>query len=100
MHRTAQALRLMPAWLKKWRLVMADKKQLSELFSGEAPVKRGKAYRLSTATQPANEQPGDQAEAPTTELSRNLEPKNSRKEEAVKRRKLGYEIREDLIRQW
>jgi hypothetical protein len=77
---------------------MADKTKLANLLSGEEPIKKGRGYQLSTA-QPAAVQPSAQEEGPSVETSRNLETKNSRKEEAVKRRKLGYEIREDLIRQ-
>src|SRR5437867_6356878 len=88
----------MHVWLKKWRSVMADKNKLAAALSDEKPIQRGRGYHLSTA-RPATEQPEAQEEAPNTETSRNLETKISRKEEGVKRRKLGYEIREDLIRQ-
>jgi hypothetical protein len=77
---------------------MADKDKLANMLSGEQPIRKGRGYQLST-TQPDATQPAAQDEAHITEASRNLEPKNSRKEEGIKRRKLGYEIREDLIRQ-
>ena len=77
---------------------MADKNKLANMLSGEEPIRKGRGYQLSTVT-PAKEQPEIQEEAQSLEPSRNLETKNSRKEAGVKRRKLGYEIREDLIRQ-
>ena len=77
---------------------MAGKDKLANMLSGEQPIKKGRGYQLSTKT-PAAAQSDAQGEAPSTEPSRNLETKISRKENGVKRRKLGYEIREDLIRQ-
>ena len=77
---------------------MAGKDKLAAALSEEKPIRRGRGYQLSTA-KPTDELPEAQDETPSTEPSRNLETKISRKEEGVKRRKLGYEIREDLIRQ-
>src|SRR5437763_15775643 len=76
---------------------MADKNKLAGMLNSEGAIRKGKGYRLSTA--PADEQPVEQEQAPTEQSSRNLENLKSRKEEGVKRRKLGYEIREALIRQ-